>query len=84
MAFHKENRAMDIYDEMVQSVTQDWLEFFESERRAGRDFATSFYWRLSRSCLPEGVNANDPRVKDALEVIKLSIAKKDGTAPSGA
>lgn len=62
----------------IESLTQEWLDCFDESVRNGECLADSVFWRLALHTLPEGVNVDDVRVKQALRAISKSVAEKDG------
>ncbi len=65
-------------EEIIDSITRDWLECFDDSVKEKEDLSKSVFWRLALHTLPEGVNPNNSRVKDALKAIKESCDRKGG------
>lgn len=61
---------------ITDSVTNEWLEVFEQDKDKPEELRKSIFWRLALTHLPEGVNASDPRVIQAIETIKKANEKQ--------
>lgn len=59
----------------MKTLTDEWIECFNNDRSEGKRLADSIFWRLAVHTLPEGVDAADQRVIDAIQEIKKSIAE---------
>lgn len=59
------------------TLTDEWLEVFDDDVKAGKELADSVFWRLALHTLPEGVNPEDHRVKSALAAIRESVIRRD-------
>lgn len=70
--------SVDLIREVKREVTEEWVELFERDRAAGKNFAESIFWRLSAETLPAGVDAADPRVVAALDVIREAMLDAAG------
>lgn len=56
------------------TLTEHWLQLYEQHRELGA-LRGSIFWRLAVVAgLPEGVDATDPRVVEAIKVIQQATA----------
>jgi hypothetical protein len=61
----------------MNETTFEWLDLYNEDKNAGKDLASSVFWRLALHSLPEGVDPYHPAVVLALDDIRSSVAARE-------